>query len=130
MAKAIHNAAVVAPVVEEAEETKRVIKRVMAEEKVIYDDLEEAKEHRPLGRDAWTLFQVTNSDGTRFIWGPTFERALYWVTIEMDKTYSIVSMDEIPSKTEVAGMFAALSAEDRAALLKELAPQSSKPARK
>jgi hypothetical protein len=67
----------------------------------------------PTGRHRWT-------------WANYYSSALWQVAVDEDH-YSIISMDELPTQSEVAGMLAALSPEDRAILVAQYAPSPNGP---
>ena len=106
-----------------AEETsgKNTRKGVTDDDKKFYTSLEEANKNRPDGKENWWLFQVTDPTGKmRWIWGPYYERILWWLAVEHDK-WSIIATDEVPTKVEVGAMLQAMSPADRAELLKQFA---------
>jgi hypothetical protein len=92
-------------------------KGVTEADRRVYTSKEEAQDNRPEGKENWACFQVGDPAGRlRWTWAPYYERALWQVAVEQDH-YSIISMEEVPTKEEVSGMLAALPPEDRAALL-------------
>jgi hypothetical protein len=57
----------------------------------------------------------------RWTWAPYWERALWQVAVEQDG-WSVLDVADLPTQSEVAGMLAALSPEDRAVLIAEFVP--------
>jgi hypothetical protein len=107
--------------VENNKETVKSRMSITDEDKRVYDSLEDAKKGQPEGKPNWSLYQVTDPNGRiRFVWSGYDSMALWYVASEVDH-YSVISMDDVPTKSEVSGMLAALSKEDRAALIKEYA---------
>jgi|SRR6266852_800696 len=93
-------------------------KNVTAEDKRVYATRKDAEDHRPEGKPKWFLFQVTDANGTvKFTWAPYYSQALWQTVIDHDKSYSIIAIEDAPSKADVQGYLAALSPEDRAELL-------------
>jgi hypothetical protein len=92
------------------------------EDRRVYPSLAEAQKNRPEGKESWTLFQVTDPTGRhRWTWANYYSTALWQVAVDADG-YTIISVDELPTKSEVKGMLAALSPEDRAVLIAEFVP--------
>jgi len=103
------------------ETTKNSRKAVTDEDKKVYASLEDAQKSKPDGKENWALWQFTSPDGkVRWIWGPYGQKCLWWLAVEHDQ-WSAIAVDDLPSKTEVAGMLQALSPADRAELLKQFA---------
>jgi hypothetical protein len=100
---------------------KNTRKAVTEEDKRCYTSLEDATKNRPEGKENWFCFQLTDPTGkVRWIWAPYYDRALWWTAVEHDH-WSVIATDDLPSKTEVAGMLQALSPADRAELMKQFA---------
>jgi hypothetical protein len=93
-------------------------RRSVTEEDVkVYDSLEEAQKARPEGKPNWSLWQIGDPQGRlRWTWSNYGNAALAQVCIEHDH-YSLIAMDDVPTRNEVGAMLAALPAEDRAALI-------------
>jgi hypothetical protein len=106
------------PVETQEEATERSpIRRATAEEKRLFDSIAEATAGKP-DRPSWALFQITDPKGRqRFTWAPYYASALWQAVIDTDESYSVVAVDELPSKVEVDGYLAALSPKEREELL-------------
>jgi hypothetical protein len=86
------------------------------EERATYGSVEEANEARPTRRPKWRLFTVTDPTGaTRYTWCPYKELAVFRVALS--DGYRVADPGRAPSKDKVAELLAAMSPEDRAALL-------------
>jgi hypothetical protein len=95
-------------------ETRRSI---TAEDTRVFDTLEEARANQPEGKPNWSLWQIGTPEGKlRWTWHNYGSNALWEVCVEHDH-YSIIAMDDVPTKSEVSAMLAALSETDRAALI-------------
>jgi hypothetical protein len=100
---------------------------VTPDDKRLYATLEEARANRPEGKENWWLWQITDPAGEhRWTWAPHGERAM-WHVVEADD-WTVIDVESVPSKAEVAAQIAALSPEDRAALLARYLPAASAPA--
>jgi hypothetical protein len=97
---------------------------VTDEDRQLYPTLNAAQANRPEGKENWWLFQITDPAGEhRWSWGPYAERVL-WHACEEDG-WVVIAVEDVPSKVEVGAMLAALSPEDRAALLTQFVPAGS-----
>jgi hypothetical protein len=103
------------------------IRRIEEAEKKVYTSVAEAQASKPANRNGWKCFQITAaSGGMCWVWAPTPETALLWLLVGAEKRYAVLDVARIPTKTSVAGALAALSAEDREALIKEYSATPNK----
>jgi hypothetical protein len=83
----------------------------------LFGTVEEARAAKPQKHPKWKVWRIGNPNGgERFVWADGIGHALRQAAIA--DGYSAVCLDrKPPNKEAVAGLLAALSAEDRAALL-------------
>jgi len=106
---------------DKASPTKNTRKGVTPEDVRVYTSLAEARANRPQGKETWDLRQFTSPDSiSRWTWAPYGERGL-WQVCEADG-WSMINLGDLPAVSDGAGMLAALSPEDRAALLEKYMP--------
>jgi hypothetical protein len=87
-----------------------------AEKRALHGTVAEAHAARPTQRGGWRLYTVTSPDGsTRYVWAGNVRMAAHFV-VQADG-YKLGDSGRAPSKDRVASMLAALTAEDRNALL-------------
>jgi hypothetical protein len=86
-------------------------------DRAVFGTVEEARAAKPERHPKWKVWRVAGPNGgERYVWADGLGHALRQVALA--DGYSALCLDRKPvSKEAVAGMLAALSAEDRAALL-------------
>jgi hypothetical protein len=89
--------------------------KVRKVERPIYGSAQEARE-RPHANSKWRVFQITTPDGgALYTWAGDLVTAIYNVALAAG--YKASSLEQAPSKDKLAASLAALSPEDRAALI-------------
>src|SRR5262249_39092145 len=93
-----------------------------ADVRTVFGTVEEARAAKPEKHPKWKVWRVVGPNGgARFVWSDGIGHALRQVA-QADR-YAATCLDRKPvNKQAVAGMLAALSPEERAALLAQYAP--------
>jgi hypothetical protein len=106
---------------EDSDRVKNSRKGVTEEDVRVYTSLADARANQPEGKENWELWQLTTPDSiARWTWAPYYDRAIRQV-VEEDG-WNVATVDSLPTQDEVAAQRAALSPEDRAALLAKFMP--------
>jgi hypothetical protein len=107
-----------------SDKVKNTRKGTRPEDYKVFTNLEEARGGRPDGKQAWQLWQITSPDGVhRWIWCGWGSEGLWELCVQ--DGWSMISMEDVPSKVEVSAMLTALSSADREELLKQFAESAS-----